>query len=271
MLRRHDPRVVLNRCQLSTAHMMMLITARTVYLRDETGGRRFWPVKVGKIDTDALARDRDQLFAEAVFTVSRILLLENALGLNRFAGAARADWLAGIRRLRRGTAPPPILLSTDGCDCGTMERALSRFIPQRRPSMTPLRRRMIEDMQVRNLAPETQRAYLRQISQLARHFGTSPERLGPADIRAYQLHLSQDRQLSAGSISVAVAAIRFLYKVTLDRGWRLEAAIPTCRRPQKLPVVLSQQEVGRFLDAVDVQFRDSQPIKGLDRLPCLAR
>jgi len=117
--------------------------------------------------------------------------------------------------------------------------------------MTPLRRRMIEDMQVRNLAPETQRAYLRQISQLARHFGTSPERLGPADIRAYQLHLSQDRQLSAGSISVAVAAIRFLYKVTLDRGWRLEEAVPTCRRPQKLPVVLSQQEVGRFLDAVE--------------------
>jgi site-specific recombinase XerD len=129
-----------------------------------------------------------------------------------------------------------------------MECALSRFIPQGSPSMTPLRRRMIEDMQVRNLASETQRAYLGQISKLARHFGTSPERLGLADIRAYQLHLSQ--QLAASSMGVAVAAIRFLYKITLARGWRFEEAIPTCRRPQKLPVVLSQQEVGRFLEAV---------------------
>ena len=65
--------------------------------------------------------------------------------------------------------------------------------------MTPLRRRMIEDMQVRNLAPHTQRSYLQQISQFARHFGKSPEILGPDDIRAYQIHLSRERQLSASS------------------------------------------------------------------------
>jgi integrase/recombinase XerD len=117
--------------------------------------------------------------------------------------------------------------------------------------MTPLRQRMIEDMQVRNLAPDTQRAYLQQISQFARHFGTSPERLGPADIRAYQLYLIRDRQLSASSILVAVSAIRFLYTVTLERGWSVEAIIPTCRKPQKLPVVLSPEEIGRFLDAVE--------------------
>jgi integrase/recombinase XerD len=117
-------------------------------------------------------------------------------------------------------------------------------------SMTPLRQRMIEDMQVRNLAAHTQRAYLQQISQFARHFGKSPEVLGPAEIRAYQLHLTQ-RRLSASSISVAVAAIRFLYKVTLGREWSVDEIIPTCRRPQKLPVVLSPDEVARFLDAVD--------------------
>jgi integrase/recombinase XerD len=116
--------------------------------------------------------------------------------------------------------------------------------------MTPLRRRMIEDMQIRNLAPETQRAYLQQVSLFARHFGKSPERLGPADIRAYQVYLAQDRRLSASSISVAVAAIRFLYQVTLTRGWRVEDVIPTSRTPQKLPVVLSQEEVGQFLAAV---------------------
>ena len=118
--------------------------------------------------------------------------------------------------------------------------------------MTPLRRRMIEDMQVRNLAAHTQRSYLQQISQFARHFGKSPELLGPDDIRTYQIHLSQDRQLSASSMLVAVAAIRFLYKVTLKREWRIDDVVPTCRKPQRLPVVLSRDEVGRFLDAVDL-------------------
>ena len=116
--------------------------------------------------------------------------------------------------------------------------------------MTPLRHRMTEDMRIRNLAPHTQRAYAEQISRFARHFGKSPELLGPADIRTYQLHLIQDRQLSASSILVAVAAIRFLYKVTLKRGWSIEEVVPTCRKPQQLPVVLSRDEVRRFLDAV---------------------
>jgi integrase/recombinase XerD len=116
--------------------------------------------------------------------------------------------------------------------------------------MTPLRQRMIEDMRIRNLAPNTQRAYVEQISRFARHFGKSPELLGPAEIRAYQLHLVQERQLSASSILVAVAAIRFLYKVTLKRNWRIEEVVPTCRKPQRLPVVLSRDEVLRFLDAV---------------------
>ena len=60
--------------------------------------------------------------------------------------------------------------------------------------MSPLRRRMIEDMQIRNLAPHTQRSYLQQISQFARHFGKSPELLGPDDIRAYRLYLGRTAQ-----------------------------------------------------------------------------
>jgi integrase/recombinase XerD len=117
--------------------------------------------------------------------------------------------------------------------------------------MTPLRQRMSEDMQVRNLAPHTQRSYLQQVSQFARHFGKSPALLGPDDIRAYQLHLTRDKRLSASSILVAVAAIRFLYKVTLKRDWNIDDAIPACRKPQKLPVVMSQEEVNRFLLAVE--------------------
>jgi site-specific recombinase XerD len=111
---------------------------------------------------------------------------------------------------------------------------------------------MIEDMQIRNLALQTQRSYLQQISQFARHFGKSPEVLEPDDIRSYQIYLSQDRQLSASSMLVAVAAIRFLYKVTLKREWHIDDAVPTCRKPQRLPIVLSRNEVSLFLDAVDL-------------------
>ena len=116
--------------------------------------------------------------------------------------------------------------------------------------MTPLRRRMIEDMQIRNLAPLTQTAYVEHVARFARHFGRSPEQLGPAEIRAWLLHLAQDKHLAASSISVAVAALRFLYTVTLKRPWTVEDDIPTGRQPQKLPVVLSPEEVAAFLDAV---------------------
>ena len=84
--------------------------------------------------------------------------------------------------------------------------------------MTPLRQRMTEDMRLRNLGPHTQRAYLQYVSQFAGYFHKSPEMPGPAEIRAFQLHLNRDRQLSASSVGVAVAALRFLYKVTLPVG-----------------------------------------------------
>jgi site-specific recombinase XerD len=117
--------------------------------------------------------------------------------------------------------------------------------------MTPLRQRMTEDMQLRNLSPDTQRSYLHQISQLARYFKKSPDMLGPPEIRSYQLHLIQEKELAPSSLLVAVSAIRFLYSVTLQRDWRLEQVVPTCRKPQALPVVMSPDEVSRFLDAVE--------------------
>ena len=117
--------------------------------------------------------------------------------------------------------------------------------------MSPLRRRMIEDMQIRNLAPHTQRAYVEQVVRFARHFRKSPEHLGPAEIRTYQLYLAHDRHLAASSIIVTVAALRFFYTVTLKRPWVVEDDIPTGRQAKKLPVVLSQEEVARLLGAVD--------------------
>ena len=112
--------------------------------------------------------------------------------------------------------------------------------------MSPLRRRMIEDMQIRNLAPLTQRAYVEQVVRFARHFRKSPEHLGPAEIRTYQIYLAQDRRLAASSIIVAVSALRFFYTVTLKRPWIVEDDIPTGRQAKKLPVVLSPGGSGPF-------------------------
>ena len=114
--------------------------------------------------------------------------------------------------------------------------------------MTPLRLRMTEDMQVRHFSPRTQSAYLGQVSLFARHFGQSPALLGPEQIRDYQLFLTNHRKMAPSSIRVAVAALRFLYQVTLRRGWDIQQAIPAPKQPRKLPVVASPEEVLRFLD-----------------------
>ena len=116
--------------------------------------------------------------------------------------------------------------------------------------MTPLRQRMTEDMQVRNLSPHTQASYLQQVSLFARHFNKSPQQLGPEDIRAYQVYLTNERKLSPSSILIAVSALRFLYKVSLKKDWTFDEIIPAPKKPQKLPVVLSPEEVLHFLQCV---------------------
>jgi site-specific recombinase XerD len=109
---------------------------------------------------------------------------------------------------------------------------------------------MTEDMQVRNLALNTQTSYVQQVSLFARHFDKSPELLGPEDIRAYQIYLTNDRKLATGSVLIAVAALRFLYKVSLKKDWTLEDIIPAPKKPEKLPVILSPEEVLQFLGCV---------------------
>jgi integrase/recombinase XerD len=116
--------------------------------------------------------------------------------------------------------------------------------------MTSLRQRMTEDMQVRNLALNTQSSYLQQVSQFARYFKRSPEQLGPEEIRAYQVYLTKERKLAPGSVLIAVAALRFLYKVSLKREWLFDEVIPAPKKPQKLPVILSPEEVFQFLGCV---------------------
>jgi integrase/recombinase XerD len=114
--------------------------------------------------------------------------------------------------------------------------------------MTPLRQRMLDDMQMRNFAPNTQKAYVERVSQFARYFGTSPELLGADHVRRYQLYLVQEKRASWSQVAQNVAALRFLYCVTLRKHGVVEK-LPLPKVPKKLPVVLTVAEVGRLLAA----------------------
>ena len=114
--------------------------------------------------------------------------------------------------------------------------------------ISPLRRRMIEDMMVRNLSPATQRSYLAAVSKLSRYFGRSPDRLDLEDIRAFQIHLVAIG-MSWPALNEIVCALRFFYGVTLGHD-AIPERISYAREPRRLPVVLSTDEVVRFLEAI---------------------
>jgi site-specific recombinase XerD len=114
--------------------------------------------------------------------------------------------------------------------------------------MSPLRRRMIEDMTVRNLSPATQRSYIHAVSKFSRYFGRSPHKLELEDVRAFQVHLVSTG-ISWPALNQIVCALRFFYGVTLGEAV-IPERIPYAREPRKLPVVLSPDEVVQFLEAV---------------------
>jgi site-specific recombinase XerD len=114
--------------------------------------------------------------------------------------------------------------------------------------ISPLRRRMIEDMTVRNLSPATQQSYLNAVSKFSRYFGRSPDRLGLEDVHAFQLHLVATG-ISWPALNQIVCALRFFYGVTLGQD-TVPERITYARQPSKLPVVLSADEVVRLLEAI---------------------
>ena len=115
-------------------------------------------------------------------------------------------------------------------------------------TLSPLRRRMIEDMTIRNLSPATQQSYLNAVSKFSRHFGRSPDRLGLDEVRAFQVYLVANGR-SWPALNQIVCALRFFYGVTLGQA-TVPERIAYAREPQKLPAVLSADEVVRFLEAV---------------------
>ena len=88
------------------------------------------------------------------------------------------------------------------------------------------------------------------MARFARYFDRSPARLGPEEIRSYQVYLTNERRLAPSSLVVVVSALRFLYRVTLRKRWAIDDVIPAPKKPRSLPVVLSPEEVVQFLDGV---------------------
>ncbi len=112
-----------------------------------------------------------------------------------------------------------------------------------------LRQRMIDDLRIRHYSPRTIKTYTECIKGFAQQFGTSPERLGPEEIRTYQRFLIDEKRVSWASFNQTVSALRFLYGVTLDRK-DVVTRIPYSKHETKLPVVLSLEEVGQLFRAV---------------------
>ena len=108
--------------------------------------------------------------------------------------------------------------------------------------MTPLRQRMLEDMQIRNLSPNTIDGYLRYVAQFANHFKTSPDRLGTEHIRTYLLHLLK-QQVNVSILTQTVCGLRFLYEKTLHRTWTVDY-IPFPKKPKKRSWGVSEQKTG---------------------------
>jgi site-specific recombinase XerD len=114
-------------------------------------------------------------------------------------------------------------------------------------AMSPLRRRMIEDMAIRNLSPKTQDGYVRTIKNFAAFLGRSPDTASFEDVRHFQLHLATSG-IGVPTLNHTVSALRFFFKITLGRG-DIEKHTQIAREPRKLPIVLSAEEVAHLLEA----------------------
>jgi integrase/recombinase XerD len=117
--------------------------------------------------------------------------------------------------------------------------------------MTPLRKRMTEDLQLKGYSPATQGAYLHAVGKLARYYDKSPALMDEEELRAYFLHLTQDEHCAPGTLRIAQGGIKFCFAVTLGKAWPVLGLIRPGKE-QKLPVVLSQAEVRSLLRCVRV-------------------
>jgi integrase/recombinase XerD len=122
--------------------------------------------------------------------------------------------------------------------------------------MTRLRKMMLEELQRRNYSEITTRKYLQYVTAFARHFGKSPDQLGPNELRSYQAYLLQERKVTPGTAVNCVAALRFFFIKTLKRH-QLREFLPYPKDRRRLPTVLSREEVSRLINAAGTLFRQT--------------
>jgi integrase/recombinase XerD len=114
--------------------------------------------------------------------------------------------------------------------------------------VTPLRQRMLDELQRRNYNADTIRGYIHAVKEFAEYFGKSPEGMGADEVREFQLYMIREKKLALGTVALRMGALRFLYKKTLRRRDIDIEDLPLVRAPKKLPVVLSQEEVVRLIE-----------------------
>src|SRR5262245_59026272 len=119
--------------------------------------------------------------------------------------------------------------------------------------MTFLRKRMLEELQRRNYSPETTRLYLFAVKDFANHFGKRPDQLGSEHLRRYQLYLLNERKLCVGSVVARTSALRFFFGKVLRRPYR-EIDLVYPKRPERLPVILSEEEVARLIESTTTSY-----------------
>jgi site-specific recombinase XerD len=113
--------------------------------------------------------------------------------------------------------------------------------------MAGLREQMEGDLVVRGMSQRTREAYVGAVAKLAKHYGRSPDRISEQEVQSYLLHLIQERKLAWSSCNIAAQGIRFFYRVTLKRS-ETQFAVPQARQPQKLPQILSREDVAALIE-----------------------
>ena len=119
--------------------------------------------------------------------------------------------------------------------------------------MTRLRKMMLEELQLRNYSQNTIDRYIFGVEEFSRRFNCPPDRLGPRHVREYQAELLTKRKLAPNSVAIHLAALRFFYLKTLKKSWNISET-PYPKKPIRLPVIMSQEEVAHFIDAASTPY-----------------